>query len=78
MPNSNLSGYSATSKHAIAMINAEMARKDAETAKKVGLNTIANRLSILNGRIPLQWVTATLDTFKVRCKKLFLDNQTNL
>ena len=45
---------------------------------KFGLNTLANRLSILNGRIPLQWLTATLDTFKVRCKKLFLDNQTNL
>ena len=45
---------------------------------KVSLNTLANRLSILNGQIPLQWLTATLDTFKECCKKLFLDNQTNL
>ena len=42
---------------------------------KVGLNTIPNRLSILNGLIPLLWLNNTLDTFKVKCKKMFLDNQ---
>ena len=41
---------------------------------KVGLNTIPNRLSILNGLIPLLWLNNTLDTFKVKCKKMFLDN----
>ena len=38
MPNSNLSGYSTASKHAIAMINAEMKRKDEENAKKDAQN----------------------------------------
>ena len=41
---------------------------------KIGLNTMANRLSILNGRIPLSWLNATLSTYKVKCKKLFLDS----
>ena len=41
---------------------------------KVGLNTIPNRMSILNGQIPLMWLNATFNTFKVKCKKLFLDN----
>ena len=41
---------------------------------KVGKNILTNRLSILNGRIPLTWLNTTLDTFKVRCKKLFLTN----
>ena len=41
---------------------------------KVGLNTIPNRISILNGQIPLMWLNATFNTFKVKCKKLFLDN----
>ena len=34
MPNSNLLGYSTASKQAIALINAEIARKDAENEKK--------------------------------------------
>ena len=41
---------------------------------KIGLNTMANRLSILNGRIPLSWLNATLSTYKIKCKKLFLDS----
>ena len=41
-----------------------------KTNKKVGLNRLANRLSILNGRIPLQWLSASFDTFKVHCKIL--------
>ena len=39
---------------------------------KVGLNTIANRLSILHGLIPLTWLGDSLNTFKVKIKKLFL------
>ena len=35
MPNSNLSGYSTASKPAIAMISAEMARKDSENATPI-------------------------------------------
>ena len=39
---------------------------------KVGLNILPNRFSILNGLIPLTWLNASMDTFKVHCKKLFL------
>ena len=39
---------------------------------KVGLNTLANRFSILKGHIPLTWLNASLDTFKINCNKLFL------
>ena len=41
---------------------------------KIGLKTMANRLSILNSRIPLSWLNATLSMYKVKCKKLFLDS----
>ena len=41
---------------------------------KVGLNILANRLSILNGLIPLSWLNDSINTFKVHCKNLFLDN----
>ena len=39
---------------------------------KVGLNILANRLAVLNGLIPLTWLNASMDTFKIHCKKLFL------
>ena len=39
---------------------------------KVGLNALCNRLRILNNKIPLTWLNLSLDTFKVKCKKLFL------
>ena len=32
---------------------------------KVGLNILTNSFSILNGRIPLNWLNNTLDTFKI-------------
>ena len=41
--------------------------------KKVGLNAIANRIYILNGRIPLSWFNMSIDTYKVHCKKEFLN-----
>ena len=40
--------------------------------QKVGLNAMANRLKILNGKIPLSWLNMTLESFKINCKKLFL------
>ena len=40
-------------------------------SKKVGLNCLTNLLSVLNGKIPLEWLNSTGDTFKVKCKKLF-------
>ena len=39
--------------------------------RKVGLNALANRVYILNNRIPLEWFNMCLDTFKVHCKKEF-------
>ena len=39
---------------------------------KVGLNILVNRLSALNGKIPLDWLRSSLDTFKIKVKRLFL------
>ena len=39
---------------------------------KVGLNILPNRLSILNGIIPLSWLNYTIETYKIHIKKLFL------
>ena len=41
--------------------------------KKVGLNAFANRVYILNNRIPLSWFDMSIDTFKIHCKKEFLN-----
>ena len=41
---------------------------------RVGLNTLTNRFSILNGKIPLQWLNQTFRIFKIKCKRLFLVN----
>ena len=37
---------------------------------KVGLNALANRLHVLNGRIPLAWLNLSVNTYKVKCKAL--------
>ena len=39
---------------------------------KVGLNALANRLHIINNKIPLSWLNLSVDTFKVKCKSLLL------
>ena len=39
---------------------------------KVGLNALANRLFILNGQVPLNWIGGGFETFKLKCKKLFI------
>ena len=41
---------------------------------KVGLNSLSNRLSILNNEIPLAWLNLSIDTFKINCKKLYLSH----
>ena len=38
--------------------------------KKVGLNNLTNSLSVLNGKIPLEWLNSSLDSLKVKCKNL--------
>ena len=39
---------------------------------KVGLNLISKRLFILNGKIPFAWLNLAIDSFKIKCKELFL------
>ena len=40
--------------------------------KKVGLNALANRLSVLNNKIPLIMFNSSRDSFKIFSKKFFL------
>ena len=42
---------------------------------KVGLNALANRLSVLNGKIPLNWLRLNLDLFKIKFKTALLKLQ---
>ena len=39
---------------------------------KVGKNILPNRLGVLNNKIKLQWMNQSLETFKLKCKDLFL------
>ena len=39
---------------------------------KVGINSLANRLTSINNKIPLSWLNLSLDTFKIRCKDAFI------
>ena len=40
---------------------------------KVGNNILTNRFAILNNMIPLLWLNLGFDSFKIKCKKLFLN-----
>ena len=42
--------------------------------RSVGLNALANRFHILNNRIPLAHFNKSFDTYKILCKKEFLNN----
>ena len=39
---------------------------------RVGYNSLSNRLSYLNGLIDLNWLNISFDSYKMKCKKLFL------
>ena len=39
---------------------------------KVGNNILSNRLSCINKRIPLEMLNLSIETFKIRCKTMFL------
>ena len=41
-------------------------------ATKVGQNILSNRLSSINGLIPLTWLNSSLNTFKFHCKRLLV------
>ena len=40
--------------------------------RKVGLNALANRVFVLNNRIPLEWFNMSFETFKVHSKQEFI------
>ena len=40
---------------------------------KVGNNILSNRFVILNGKIPFEWLNKTTVSYKIKCKKLFLE-----
>ena len=40
---------------------------------KVGNNSLSNRLYNINDEIPLSWLNASDDAFKVKCKRLYLN-----
>ena len=40
--------------------------------RKVGINCLGNRLTVINNKIPLDWLNLSLNTYKINCKKLFL------
>ena len=41
---------------------------------KIGINILSNRLKILNGKIPLEWLNETFESFKIKVKVLFLSD----
>ena len=41
---------------------------------KIGKNLIANRLSILNNEIEYDWLNLEKESYKIKCKALYLSN----
>ena len=39
---------------------------------RIGMNATCNKFVHLNGKIPLDWLNLSFDSFKIKCKKLFL------
>ena len=39
---------------------------------KVGMNILSNRLTIINNKINLDWLNLSVDSYKVKCKRLFM------
>ena len=39
---------------------------------KIGNNILNNRFSALNSKIPLEWLSLSLHSYKVKCKEMFL------
>ena len=43
-----------------------------DNANRVGLNALANRISITNNLTPLNWFNLSSNTFKIKCKEKFI------
>ena len=41
---------------------------------RIGLNALANRLANINGKIELTWLNLSYESFKIKCKRLFIQN----
>ena len=41
---------------------------------KIGNNILSNHLLVLNNSIELYWLNQSLQSFKIKCKKIFLQN----
>ena len=48
-----------------------MFKSNKANKKRIGLNALANRVSVVNGKIPLSWFNLTIDTYKIKCKMKF-------
>ena len=44
---------------------------------RIGKNSLCNKLHDLNGKIPLDWLNLTIESFKIKCKEKFLKFKTN-
>ena len=40
--------------------------------RKVGINSLANRFHLINDIIPFTWLNLSMESFKLKCKKLLL------
>ena len=47
-------------------------KSSTDNNRRVGLNALANCISILNNLIPLDWYNLSQDTFKIKCKEKFI------
>ena len=45
-----------------------------ESVTRIGKNILVNRLSVLSNKIEYDWLNSSLDTYKIKCKKLFLSH----
>ena len=41
-------------------------------------NILTNRLSALNGKIPLDWLNGSLDSFKIKSERLLMENKVTM
>ena len=42
---------------------------------ELGMNVLSSRFWYIKGKIEMDWFNLSIETFKIRCKKLFLKNE---